>query len=235
MPETHPDSTVLITLADALPDALLRDLFPARPPESIRGLLREIAGRQASRGATGEEIRHSPAAAGESQPPTLKQGAGNCILYADGASRGNPGEAGAGIVLLDADGREIESASFYLGRCTNNAAEYQALIAGLETAVRSGCRKVRIRLDSELIVRQINGRYKVRNEQLLPLYIRVNDLLARLAGWDIQHIPRSENARADKLANRGIDERRDRIGGGRMIAPAHAGEESPNTTGHGGS
>lgn len=214
MPDRNTDSAVLIALADGLPDGLLRELFPARPPESVRLLLREIAGRRTTTASMVERPPLSPAHGGLPKPPPLKQGAGDCILYADGASRGNPGEAGAGIVLLDAGGAEIATGSTYLGQCTNNAAEYQALIAGLETAIRSGCRTLHIRLDSELIVRQITGQYKVRNAQLLPLYIRANDLLKQFDSWKMQHIPRSENARADKLANRGIDERRDHLGGG---------------------
>jgi len=208
------DPAILLTLAARLSDDVLRDLFPSATPQSIRDALRAMsghpkAGRQTSTGAP-----PFPDTGGGPKPSPLKDHAGSCILFADGASRGNPGQAGAGLVLLDKNGREIAAEAIYLGRCTNNVAEYQALIAGLETAVRFGCRALRIHLDSELIVRQISGRYKVRNAQLQPLFIKAKGLLNRLDDWSIHHIPRSENARADKLANMGIDGRQQQIGAG---------------------
>jgi ribonuclease HI len=201
------DSAILSTLAARLPDDLLRDLFPTRTPASIRKSLRDLADGQLP-ARQEEKITAPPLAGGGLAPPPLKHKAKSCILYTDGASRGNPGEAGAGLVLVDGNGQEIAADSIYLGQCTNNVAEYQALILGLETALRCGCNTLSIYLDSELIVRQITGQYKVRNAQLQPLFIKANNLLGRLKNWDIHHIPRSENARADKLANKGIDERR---------------------------
>jgi ribonuclease HI/probable phosphoglycerate mutase len=96
--------------------------------------------------------------------------------------------------------------SKYLGTCTNNVAEYKALILGLDEALQLGCRELAIALDSQLIVRQIQGQYKVKNETLLPLFQEVRKRLARLEKWTIRHVPRAENSRADQLANRGIDE-----------------------------
>ena len=110
-----------------------------------------------------------------------------CTLFTDGAARGNPGEAGAGAVLIGSDGNELGSRSLYLGECTNNVAEYQALIAGLELAEQSGCRVLEIRLDSELIVQQIKGEYKVKNAHLKPLFQKVCSYLAKLENWDIGH------------------------------------------------
>ena len=101
-------------------------------------------------------------------------------LFTDGASRGNPGEAGAGSVLLDAQGQEIVARSCSLGQCTNNAAEYQALIMGLNSALELGCSRLDIFLDSQLIVRQIQGQYKVKHEGLKPLFAKVQKLLARI-------------------------------------------------------
>ena len=118
-----------------------------------------------------------------------------------------PGEAGAGAVLISPDGAELGSRSLYLGQCTNNVAEYYALLAGLELAEKHGCQRLRICLDSELIVRQVQGAYKVKNVHLKPLFEQVKTHLAGLASWEIRHVPRSENVRADELANRGIDER----------------------------
>ncbi len=214
MPDQIIDPALLLTLAARLSDDVLRDLFPAAAPESIRDALRTMAGHPKAGRRTPAGAPPSPDTGGGPKPSPLKEHAGSCILFTDGASRGNPGEAGAGVVLLDKNGREIAAEAIYLGRCTNNVAEYRALIAGLEAAVRFGCRTLRIHLDSELIVRQIRGQYKVRNAQLQPLFIKTNDLLNRLERWSIHHIPRSENARADKLANMGIDGRQQQIGVG---------------------
>jgi ribonuclease HI/probable phosphoglycerate mutase len=127
-------------------------------------------------------------------------------LFTDGASRGNPGQAGAGAVLFDTEGHELAARSLYLGECTNNAAEYRALLLGLQSALEQGCSRLEIRLDSELIVRQIKGRYKVKHETLKPLFAEVKTLLAQFDGWVIAHVPRAQNKRADQLANQGIDE-----------------------------
>ena len=130
-------------------------------------------------------------------------------MFTDGASRGNPGQAGAGAVLLGADGEELAARAEYLGVCTNNVAEYRALLLGLDEALARGCQQLAISLDSELIVRQIQGRYKVKNETLLPLYAQVQQRLARLGSWSISHVLRAQNSRADQLANQGIDNRHD--------------------------
>lgn len=127
-------------------------------------------------------------------------------LYTDGASRGNPGEGGAGIVLMDDQGGEILSRGYYLGLCTNNEAEYKALIHGLTEAAKTGCNRLIIFLDSELIVRQINGIYKVKAPTLKPLFSKVRKLLQSFESYSIQHVPRAENSRADSLANQGIDQ-----------------------------
>jgi ribonuclease HI len=129
-----------------------------------------------------------------------------CCLFTDGASRGNPGQAGAGALLLDAEGRELAARSLYLGECTNNVAEYRALLLGLEVALEQGCARLDIRLDSELIVRQLQGRYQVKNQVLKPLFQEVNNLLVRLESWSVAHVPREQNKRADELANQGVNE-----------------------------
>ena len=126
-------------------------------------------------------------------------------LYTDGASRGNPGQGGAGVVIIDNMGKEIFSKGFYLGHCTNNEAEYKALIIGLAEASGTGCDNIVVFLDSQLIVRQINGEYQVKNKNLLPLFGQVMDLLAFFRRYRVEHIPRSENTRADQFANEGID------------------------------
>jgi len=127
-------------------------------------------------------------------------------LFTDGACRGNPGNGGAGAVLVGENGEVVSTAKRFLGHCTNNIAEYQALILGLGEALGRGATAISIYLDSELIVRQIQGVYRVKNPTLKPLMADVCALLDRFDTWQIAHVPRSENAMADKLANEAIDE-----------------------------
>ncbi len=127
------------------------------------------------------------------------------IAYADGASRGNPGPAAIGVVLVDEGGQELHRSGRRLGRATNNQAEYRAAIAALEAALGLGASEVELRMDSELVVRQLRGRYKVRNPRLIPLYKRILDLRGRFASLVATHIPRQENSLADALANEALD------------------------------
>ena len=126
------------------------------------------------------------------------------ILYCDGASRGNPGPAAIGAVLFDAQGGRLAEVSEAIGRATNNVAEYRALIAGVQAAVRLGCRKLVIRLDSELAVRQIQGRYKIKNSALIPLAAEARHALTAIHEWHIEHVPRADNSVADQLANEAL-------------------------------
>ncbi len=128
------------------------------------------------------------------------------IIYTDGASRNNPGEAGAGIYMLR-DGVPIERIARYLGTTTNNIAEYTAAIIGLERAVQLGASIVKLNADSELLVKQLNGLYKVKNEGLKPLHARAKELIARIGSVEVQYIPRERNKEADALANKAIDEK----------------------------
>jgi ribonuclease HI len=127
-------------------------------------------------------------------------------LYTDGACRGNPGQGGAGAVLIDEEGNIFATQKTALGVCTNNIAEYKALILGLEEALKRKCRCLHIFLDSELLVNQINGQYKVKNENLRGLMREVKKLLSYLDSFTVRHIERSQNHIADKLANDAIDE-----------------------------
>jgi len=127
-------------------------------------------------------------------------------LYTDGASRGNPGKGGAGAVLYDESGQITSSAKNFLGVCTNNIAEYRALILGLEEALRNGCRRLRIFLDSELLVKQVNGSYRVKNVNLIKLMKDVRKLLSFFDEYTVEHIERNKNKAADRLANEAIDE-----------------------------
>ena len=128
------------------------------------------------------------------------------FLYADGAARGNPGPAGAGAALVDEDGHVVGEAMRHLGHATNNVAEYTALIIGLEEARRQGVQDLEIRMDSKLVVEQMNGKWRIKHPNLKPLAIQAGALLASFPKREIRHIPREQNAIADALANRAIDE-----------------------------
>lgn len=129
------------------------------------------------------------------------------IVETDGAARGNPGLAGAGIIIRDDHGREIERIGRFLGVSTNNQAEYQALIIGLEAVARHSPEAVTVRMDSELAVRQMNGQYKVRNPGIVPLYLKAAELAATLPNIQFEHVPREKNPGADLVANVAIDSR----------------------------
>ncbi|MDR1412975.1 MAG: reverse transcriptase-like protein, partial [Actinomycetes bacterium] len=128
------------------------------------------------------------------------------ILKTDGGSRGNPGPAGIGFVLTKND-EIICRGGTYIGETTNNVAEYHALIWGLENALDYEVGELSIRADSELVVRQINGSYKVKHPQLKLLFLQARSLLRQLNRYDIAHVPRGENANADALANEAMDAR----------------------------
>jgi len=134
--------------------------------------------------------------AGESRTRSL-------VVWTDGASLGNPGDAGAGAVVETPAGEKLDTVSEYLGRTTNNVAEYEAVRMGLESAIAHGARVVELRLDSELVARQLAGRYKVRDPKLQEKHLMVSALIGRLDDISIVHIPRERNAEADRLAKRG--------------------------------
>ncbi len=127
-------------------------------------------------------------------------------LFADGGSRGNPGPAASGAVLVDAEGNVIDSVGLYLGRATNNVAEWTALCIGLERALERGIRRLAVRLDSELVVKQMLGEYRVKHADLLPLYRRARALLSKFEHVDIAHVRRKDNALADRLVNEVLDQ-----------------------------
>jgi len=129
------------------------------------------------------------------------------ILYIDGASRGNPGRAGAGIWIKDGAGKKISEVSRYLGHKTNNEAEYWALLLGLKEAKRLGGEALQIFTDSELVERQIKGVYRVKDLDLKALHKIVIENLKRFSSFEIESIPREENKEADRLANQAIRRR----------------------------
>lgn len=127
------------------------------------------------------------------------------IVYTDGASRGNPGPAAIGAVVYDPEGREALAISRRIGRATNNEAEYRAAIAGLEAALGLKARDVELRMDSELVVKQLEARYKVRNPRLQPMFRRLLELRRQFATFEVTAVGREENRRADQLANLALD------------------------------
>ena len=126
-------------------------------------------------------------------------------VYADGASRGNPGPAAIGASVRDGAGRELATVSERIGRATNNVAEYRAAIAGVRAAADLGASAIDLRLDSELVVRQLSGRYRVKHPLLRPLFAALVEALEAVGPYTVGHVPRARNARADALANEALD------------------------------
>ena len=132
------------------------------------------------------------------------------IINIDGGARGNPGPAGAGVVIRTADDNTtIHASGKFLGKATNNIAEYSALLAGMEAAAKLNATELEILSDSELLVKQMNGEYRVKNEGLRPLFERANVLIGQFNSCTIKHIGREENTVADGLVNRAINLGRD--------------------------
>ena len=130
-------------------------------------------------------------------------------VYIDGGARGNPGPAGAGVVILDrADGQPLYEGGVFLGRATNNVAEYSGLLTGLEVSARLGASEVEIVSDSELLVRQMTGVYRVKNPGLQKLYGKAQELLKAFSHCTFRHVRREHNVRADALVNQAIDLKR---------------------------
>ena len=128
------------------------------------------------------------------------------LLMVDGAARGNPGEAGCGAVIADENGVILKDLSRYLGRTTNNVAEYEGLLMGLEALLQLGQKHIVVQSDSQLLVRQLNGEYRVRDEKLKVLFAQATRLLRQFGSYRIVHVRREMNKLADRLANRGIDQ-----------------------------
>ena len=128
------------------------------------------------------------------------------VLYSDGASRGNPGEAGAGAYLVNEKGEEIKL-TLYLGQKTNNQAEYEALLLGLRELKKYKVKDLTIRADSELLIKQLKGEYRVKHPNLIPLFEEAKKYLASFSALKLEHVRREQNEEADALANLAIDEK----------------------------
>lgn len=129
------------------------------------------------------------------------------IVNTDGGSRGNPGSGACAAVLKDYNGSVLEAKGKFLGCCTNNEAEYNGLILGLSLALEKGADSVEILMDSELVVKQLRGEYRVKEPKLLPLYKKVKELADQIGNVSYHAIPREQNKAADKIVNQVLDER----------------------------
>ena len=132
-------------------------------------------------------------------------------LHIDGGSRGNPGDAGFGVHVTAPDGTEVASLYGYLGQATNNVAEYQALLHGLRYALDHGARRVLVFSDSELVVKQIGGSYKVKHPSMVPLHREAVSLMRRFDHVRVTHVRRELNKDADRLANQALDEKASKL------------------------
>jgi len=149
--------------------------------------------------------RHKPATLFETDSTVESKTSGWMIAYTDGGSRGNPGPSGYGVVVQDENGAILAELSDFLGMRTNNVAEYSGLLAALEYAVEHGIRRLRVISDSELMVKQMRGQYRVQSPELRPLYEEAKRRAAKLQVFQIEHVLRGKNKRADELANQAMD------------------------------
>ena len=193
-------SDVLAGLAKHMSVQKLLAENPGLTRDALRALLSEAAGMVGP-----EPMRPAPKAHIEKQAGPAR--ASGYRMFTDGASRGNPGEAGLGVVIEDDSGHIVRRIARYLGHATNNQAEYAALIEGLMAAHELGAEELNILADSELLVKQMNGQYKVKNPDLQERHAKARRLLESFRSVVIEHIPREKNKDADLLANEAIDKR----------------------------
>lgn len=198
---------------------LLRHLAREEPltntVRAFRGLTRERLGQMLEEladrlGGPAPEAAPAPPPAAAPEAPAATPATGGTArmrVYSDGAARGNPGPSGAGAVLTDPEGKVLARVGKFLGRQTNNYAEYMGLIIGLKHARELGAREVDVHADSELMIRQLGGRYQVKSATLKPLYDEAVRLLKGFAKVRLVHVPRELNRDADEMSNRAIDER----------------------------
>jgi ribonuclease HI len=189
----YKEADILRHVAREEPLSITLKAFPGLTRERLTRLLEKMA----------ESTARSPARINTSESSTPWK----VRVYSDGAARGNPGPSGAGAVLVDASGQEVDRLGKYLGIQTNNYAEYMGLLLGLKRARDLGIREVEVFADSELMIRQLGGRYQVRSPTLRPLYQEALRVLNDFSRVKLVHVPRKMNAAADEMSNRAIDER----------------------------
>jgi len=200
----------LQTLAETLDVEATLARVPGLTRDALRAMLFDAASQtlsaRAPRGTSHQTL--SARASRGTSGDTVAPGAGKArsvIVHTDGACRGNPGRSGAGVMIRSEDGREIARISRYLGEMTNNMAEYTALLIALKEARSAGAGTITVKSDSELLVRQINGAYKVKNEALQIMHQSAMELLRGFKRWKVIHVRREENREADRLANQAVD------------------------------
>ena len=196
----EPDARQLIRfIADQESLALTCDEFPGASEERIRQILREFLSDGVSE-ARGRRMQPTPV------EPIDNGAALKVEVFTDGASRGNPGPAGAGWVIKSLEGPVLKAGHAFLGRRTNNEAEYEAVIRALKDVAGLGAKDVALRSDSELLVRQINGQYRIREPRLEELHRAARQVIQGFRRFEIRHVARELNSDADAQANQAIDE-----------------------------
>jgi len=202
---THDPRAVLEALAASLDAGEVLSRFPGLAREQLRGIVREAAGRlprAATRSiaapATGAASTAASAAGGGAWPVEV-------TVHIDGGARGNPGEAGVGAYFQDRSGAPLQSIARYIGRATNNTAEYQALLIALARARDAGVKHLRVFSDSELLVNQVNGRYRTTVPHLQQYLQEAIRLMREIGRVDVAHVRREQNKEADALANEAMD------------------------------
>ncbi len=170
---------------------------------------------------------HTPGLFEDPKAPKPESSGDAVVAHIDGGARGNPGPAGYGVFLQDARGHRLAELSEFLGVQTNNFAEYSGLMAALEYAIKHGFRKVKVVSDSELLVKQIKGQYKVKSDSLLDIYREAKQIIQRLERFEIQHVLRHQNKDADRLANDAMDRGMGRVRTDRADAYAKPPQAEP--------
>ncbi len=195
----EPDPRELIRfIAEHESLSLTRDEYGNLKEERIREILRQFA-------APPESAAQQTRARREKERASVHDGP-KVEVFTDGASRGNPGPSGAGWVITNGNGCVLSRGNLFLGRRTNNEAEYEAVIHGLKEAAELGAQTVSLRSDSQLLVRQINGQYRIKSPRLEQRHRAVREIIQGFRRFDARHIPREENGQADAEANCAIDE-----------------------------
>jgi len=199
----HDPRAVLEALAASLDAAEVLSRFPGLAREDLRAMVRAAAGKL-PRGAARPAA--APAVRGAAAPvPQAGDWPAEVSVHIDGGSRGNPGEAGVGVYFQDRSGAHLESIARYIGRATNNTAEYQALLVALARAREAGVRHLRVYSDSELLVNQVNGRYRTKVPHLQQFLLEAIRLMREIGRVDVAHVRREMNTEADALANEAMD------------------------------
>jgi ribonuclease HI len=207
----HDPRALLEALAATLDGGEVLARFPGLSRDELRQIVREAA-RLFPSAAVAHGAIAAPgggAGAGAKSPAAQPAWPEVVVAHVDGAARGNPGDAGAGVLLSDEAGEPLERIARYLGRATNNTAEYQALLIALGRAREAGVRHLKVFSDSELLVNQVNGRYRTSAPHLQRYLQEAIRLMREIGRVDVRHVRREQNTEADALANEGIDKHSD--------------------------